>query len=380
MSKRGTVAIVGGGILGLAHAWAAARRGWRVLLYERGLLALGASVRNFGMIWPIGQPAGALHACALRSRAAWLELAERASIWVDPCGSLHLAFATDEWAVLQEFAGQADPLGCGCQLWNSAQVQARSPAVRHDALCGALWSPNELCVDPHEALGRLPLWLHETLGVELHYGTLITAVDLPHLRASTGQTWDADRVIVCSGTDFKTLFPQVFAAAGIQQCKLQMMRTAPQPGGWRLGPHLAGGLTLCHYAAFRGCPSLSALRERLAVELPNYVRYGIHVMAAQNRRGEVVIGDSHEYDDAIEPFDKSVIDTLILDYLGRMVRLPDASIAEHWHGLYAKHPTRSIFSAEPQPGVTVMVSPGGAGMTLAFGLAESWWEGNALLP
>jgi FAD dependent oxidoreductase TIGR03364 len=369
------VAIVGGGILGLAHAWAAARRGWRVLLCERGRRALGASVRNFGMIWPIGQPAGALHACALRSRAAWLELGQRAGIWVDPCGSLHLAYATDEWAVLQEFAGQAAALGYDCQLWNAAQIQARCPAVRTDRLCGALWSATELCVDPREALIRLPLWLHETLGVELHYNTLITAVDMPHVRANTGQTWEVERVVVCSGTDFQTLFPEVFAAAGIQQCKLQMMRTAPQPGGWRLGPHLAGGLTLCHYAAFRDCASLSALRERLAGEFPDYIRYGIHVMAGQNQRGEIVIGDSHESDDAIEPFDKSIIDTLILDYLRHMVRLPDETIAEHWHGRYAKHPTQPVYSAEPQPGVMVMVSPGGAGMTLAFGLAEVCWEG-----
>jgi D-hydroxyproline dehydrogenase subunit beta len=87
-----------------------------------------------------------------------------------------------------------------------------------------------------------------------------------------------------------------------------------------------------------------------------------------------VIGDSHEYDDAIEPFDKPSIDALILDYLKGMVRLPDRTIAAKWHGIYAKHPTRPLFTAEPQPGVKVVTAPGGAGMTMSFGFAEQLWE------
>jgi hypothetical protein len=148
----------------------------------------------------------------------------------------------------------------------------------------------------------------------------------------------------------------------------------PQPAGWRLGPHLAGGLTLCHYPAFRICAALAALQQRVAAECPEYVRYGIHVMASQNHLGEVVIGDSHEYDEAIEPFDKAVIDGLILDYLRRMVRLPDETVAGRWHGHYAKHPTLPVFCARPRPGVSIMTAPGGAGMTLSFGLALDWWE------
>ncbi|MEO8268400.1 MAG: FAD-dependent oxidoreductase, partial [Aureliella sp.] len=83
MSNKFDVAVVGAGIVGLAHAWMAARRGLKVVLLERSLVAQGASVRNFGMVWPIGQPAGEYFELAMRSRSLWLELAEQAGVWVN---------------------------------------------------------------------------------------------------------------------------------------------------------------------------------------------------------------------------------------------------------------------------------------------------------
>jgi D-hydroxyproline dehydrogenase subunit beta len=98
------VAIVGAGIVGLAHALAAAKQGLKVVVFERNPRAVGASIRNFGTIWPIGQPIGSLYDRALRSRDIWLEVAPKAGFYLDRCGSLHLAYRQDEMDVLQEFA------------------------------------------------------------------------------------------------------------------------------------------------------------------------------------------------------------------------------------------------------------------------------------
>ncbi len=372
-ARRADVAVIGGGIVGLAFDWEAARRGRSVVVFDRTPTPQGASVRNFGMIWPIGQVPGADYARALRSRERWLELRQHAGLWVEECGSLHVAHQDDEDAVLREFANRVPDLGIACRYLSAAETAARFPAVNSTELRGALHSPTEMAVNPPIAVARIQKFLAEAHGVTLRLGVAVVGIEMPRVHAAGGEVWQADRVFVSSGVDFETLFPAVFATSGLRRCKLQMMKTRPQAGGWRLGTHLAGGLTLCHYKSFEVCESLAALKARVAATMPEYVKYGIHVMASQNDRGEVVIGDSHEYDADISLFDKTEIDDLILSKLRGMANLPDWTISTRWHGIYAKHPQKSFVYAEPQPGCLIATAPGGAGMTLSFGFAREWW-------
>ena len=137
-----------------------------------------------------------------------------------------------------------------------------------------------------------------------------------------------------------------------------------------MGPCLAAGLTLCFYPSFRVCPSMPALARRFLREMPDYDRWGIHVLASQTADGAVTIGDSHEYSDAVDIFDKPEIDDLILRYFDGFCELPERRIAQRWHGVYAKHPDLPYFYAEPHPQVQIVTATGGSGMTLSFGIAE----------
>jgi FAD dependent oxidoreductase TIGR03364 len=362
-------AVVGAGILGLAHAYQLARRGRRVVVFERSPRASGASVRNFGMLWPIGQPLGDLHDLASRSLAIWIEVLRAAGLWHERTGSLHLAYHDGEATVLAEFAEQAREAGVEVELLDSPGVRTRSRAVKLNGLKSGLWSKSETCVDPREVIAGLPGWLEREHGVQFEFGTTVIAYDQPDVSAS-GKTWRADRLWVCTGDDLTTLFPGAFLSSSLYRCKLQMMRTAPIEGGWRLGPMLAAGLTLRHYKSFESCPSLPALRHWFASERPEFDRLGIHVMASQTASGELTLGDSHEYGQAIEPFDKAEIDELVLEYLATFLDAPPLRIASRWHGTYCKHPTSHVAVSRPAPGVVAVTGVGGAGMTLSFGLAE----------
>jgi FAD dependent oxidoreductase TIGR03364 len=368
MHKRADVAIIGAGILGLAHAYIFARGGRRVVLFERGQRATGASIRNFGMIWPVGQPVGDMHAIAMRSAEIWREALEAARLPFLATGSLHVAYRADESEVLREFAEIGPAAGYPCKWLNSDQVRHRGHAVQREGLEGGLSSETELTVDPRRVIAEFPEYLR-SIGVETRFNSPVRSIALPVVETAA-ERWDVDAAIVCSGDDFETLFPEMFASSGLTRCKLQMMRTVPQPGGWQLGPALAAGLTLRFYKSFQICSSLPRLRDRIAREKPEYDRWAIHVLASQTADGAITIGDSHEYGLSVDIFDKPELDELILREARTFLRLPDWTIAQRWHGVYSLHPEKSFFEAEPAAGVRIITAPGGSGMTLSFGLAE----------
>lgn len=356
--------------MGLAHAYAAARRGLKVVVFERGVEASGASIRNFGMIWPIGQPRGACLETAMRSREHWLEVLDQARLPFSAEGSLHVAYREDEAAVGKEFAERAPALGYDCHWLNAAQVLARSGAVKSEGLIGALWSSTELTVDPRVTIARLPEFLSERFGVQFRFGCAIRSVELPTVE-SAKERWKVDQAIVCSGDDFESLYPAIYAGSGLTRVKLQMLRTVPQRNGWQLGPALAAGLTLRFYPSFRVCSTLPALEQRISRETPEYDRWGIHGLVSQTAQGELTLGDSHEFGLHVDIFNKAEIDELMLGYISRFLHAPDLTVAQRWYGVYAKHPEKPYLSLAPDPGVRIVTSPGGSGMTLSFGIAEN---------
>jgi FAD dependent oxidoreductase TIGR03364 len=367
--KKVDVAIVGAGIVGLSHAYFAARSGRSVAVFERNPAARGASIRNFGMIWPIGQPAGRLHKLAMRSREIWLEVLQQSQLSYLQTGSLHAAYREDEAAVGKEFSDRAASLGYECTWLTPEQTLARTSALRSEGLLGALWSPTELTVDPRQVIRRLPQFLSEKYGVQFYFNTAVQRVGSSVLDTA-GHRCEADVIIVAGGDDFQMLFPECFHDSGLTRCKLQMMRTVAQPNGWQLGPSLAFGLTFKHYPTFQVCSTLQALKDRIARESPEFDEWGIHVMVSQTALNELTIGDSHEYGLAVNIFDNAEVNRLILDYAKRYLRVPMLEIAEQWHGVYAKHPEAPYLRVTPANGVRVVTVTSGIGMTMSFGLAE----------
>lgn len=364
--------IVGGGIIGLSNAITAVQKGKKVLLLERDEKAYGASIRNFGLVWPVGQPAGPLFDRTMKSREKWIEMADKAGFWCRPNGSLHLAYEDDELEVLQEYARDFNDT---VQLLSPDQVSEYSDYVRLEGLKGALWSDTELSVNAKKAIYALSEWLSQQENATLKFYEQVDHVESGCVYTTNGN-YHADRILVCSGHEFRILFPEIFKESGIIQSKLQMMRTTPI-ADINFGPTLCGGLTLTHYASFAQCPSVSKLKARIEEQMPEYVNWGIHVMINQNDDHELVIGDSHEYGLGFDPFDRADVNDLILAYLRRFLDMDELRIKESWHGIYSKIPGRTEFVDDPLEGVRIITGLSGAGMTFSFGLADqqqSWYS------
>jgi FAD dependent oxidoreductase TIGR03364 len=369
MSKPSAI-VIGAGIVGLATARALSLKGFQVTVIERNEQAVGASIRNFGMLWPIGQPDGPLYQRATRSRQIWKEVADSVGLWYDPVGSLHLAHEQDEWEVLQELYHSFGSNGREVQLMDKQLIAKSFNGVNENGLKGGLFSSSEMIIDPREAIAAIPNYLSEYLDVSFIWNTTITDIRNGKLRAGS-QVFQADLVFVCSGPDFETLYPDEFAKAPLTKCKLQMMRFLPENNDWRIGTSLCGGLSLIHYPAFKAAPSLQALKNRYAIEMEEYLKWGIHVMVSQNDKGELTVGDSHEYGLTFDPFDKARLNQLILEYLRSFALTSNWKLVQSWHGIYPKLTNgEAHLILQPENQVTILNGLGGNGMTLSFGLAE----------
>jgi FAD dependent oxidoreductase TIGR03364 len=360
--------VIGAGIVGLATARALAEKGFSVKVFERNEKAVGASIRNFGMVWPVGQPLGKLYDRAMRSQSIWKQCCMEGNIWHAAVGSLLHAYEQDELQVIEEFY-ELNKAHRDVSILNPVRVMEISPATNPLNLKASLWSSTEVIVDPREAIAKLPGYLSRKYGIQFLFNKAISRVEHPAVYSGS-EKYEADLIFVCGGADFETLFPEVFLSSGITKCKLQMLRTVPQPGDWRIGPALSAGLTLTHYGAFVNCPSLPALKKRVEEKMPAYVQWGIHVMISQNGLSEITIGDSHEYGLVHDPFDRDYINQLILDYLKKFTLIKNPAIAQTWNGIYPKLKGKTEFVTSPASGVHIINGLSGAGMTLSFGLAE----------
>ena len=371
MAAEWDLIVVGAGILGTAHAYFAAKRGWRVLLVERGDWPTEASVRNFGTLMA-GSLLGEWRRRGHESIAIYRELAPLAGFDFFPCGSLYHVTTPVEAAVLQEFAQLAPRDGCRCELMDADRAAALNPLLNREKVRLALFFPDDARIEPRGLFRRWIPWMTRELSVEYRPATVVVEASAEggeaRVRTAAGALLHAHHVVVCNGSDLRTLFPDRFMAAGFERCKLQMMRTPPQPN-LRLLATIASGLTLRRYPAFSICPSWSRLNEELVA--PGVLQAGVHILMVQDPDGSVVIGDSHEY--TAGDFNELLnmqIERLILAEARKLIQLPTWEITERWHGVYSMPKGAEIYRETIDKVIHVVTGIRGKGMTTGPAVAR----------
>ncbi len=364
-SKRFDLAVIGAGIVGLATALAAARRGLRVIVIDRDPQARGASVRNFGFVTVTGQERARMWERAKRSREVWREISSAAGITVVHSGLWMTARRTESLALLEAFL--ATDMADGCRLLSPAEARRRCPQLRAPDMVAVLESTLELRVESREAIPRLAAWLASAYDVQFMRPAVALTIDVPKVLTSRGMV-EAERVAVCPGDDFGVLYAARLASYPLRRCKLQMLRLADP--GFKLPATLMSDLGLGRYAGYADLPAAVPLLERLAREQPEHLKHGVHLIVVQNSDGSLIVGDSHHYAATPDPFSHEEVDSLILDELRCALGIEPPPTIERWIGTYATAPDRPVLIDAPEPSVRIAIVTSGAGASIGFALGD----------
>jgi FAD dependent oxidoreductase TIGR03364 len=362
--------VVGAGIVGLAHAHAAASRGLKVCVVERDAACVGASIRNFGFVTVTGQGAGDTWRRARRAREVWGEVAPKAGIEALHHGLWLTAFRPQALEVLEEF--MATPMGEGCELLDVAAAARRAPALRLEGAQGVLYSPHEMRVESRTAIGLLAAWLADAMGVAFRFGEAVLEVATPRVRTSRA-TLHAERVAVCTNTDLNGLFAERLAPHGLQLCQLHMLRVRPEPG-FRLPGSVMADLSLVRYHGYSKLPAAARLLAQVRDEERESLDHGIHLIVVQSADGSLMVGDSHHYGPVLEPFADERVDELIMAHLRKTVKLKEARITQRWVGTYPSSASTDCLIDRPDDATRLVIVTSGTGASTAFGIAEEVFD------
>jgi FAD dependent oxidoreductase TIGR03364 len=361
------VAIVGAGIVGLAHALASARRGLRTVVIDRDERANGASIRNFGFITVTGQSQGAIWHRALRSRDIWAEVAAPAGIPIVHRNECVIVHSPQALEVLEQFA--ATDMGAQCEVLTPRQLEQRVLMARMGRVTGALWSPHELRVEARTAIPALASYLEREFEVTIYRGVPVHAVAAPKIETSVGSLY-AQRIVVAPGPDIVTLFPDAHARRGVRLCKLQMLRLAPQPHDWRLPASIMSDFALTRYLGFSAQPGAAAVGSLLEMQEPDILARGIHLIVVQSADGSLVVGDSHEYGATVDVFFSTEVEAAMMRLANSVLRIPNREVVERWIGIYPQSESCESFVDAPDARTRVVQVTTGNGMSTSFALAE----------
>jgi glycine oxidase len=205
------VAVAGGGAIGLAVAWRAARRGLRVTVLERGAPGGGASSVAAGMLAPVTEASPLerpLLELGLASAAAYPAFVDelREASGVNPgylaCGSMLVARDGDEAEALERELAMRQALGLEVRRLRPSEARSREPALA-PVVRLALEIPDDHAIDPRALTAALTEACRRA-GVDLRTGAEVASIELGAgrvigVRLAGGELVEAEQVVVAAG-------------------------------------------------------------------------------------------------------------------------------------------------------------------------------------
>jgi glycine/D-amino acid oxidase-like deaminating enzyme len=236
------VIVVGGGIMGLASAWALARAGHEPVIYEQGSLPnprAASADRHRVIRYAYGADHG--YACMVAEafqawERLWADLGVRHYV---ETGHLTIAEPDDAW--LAASRRSLDLLGVTYETMDGNAVERRFPMCEARRVPFALLTPSGGALLADRIVQGL-IDLLRSQGHALHGGSRIVAIDpiLATVRLEDGRTESADALLVTAGAWTRRLVPEI-AARAVPSRQVVIYMRAPDElrDAWRQAPVLS---------------------------------------------------------------------------------------------------------------------------------------------
>jgi glycine/D-amino acid oxidase-like deaminating enzyme len=235
------VGIVGAGIMGLAAAWALAKRGHAVSVYEQYAIPnpLGSSVDQHRLIrYPYGSDIGYTRMVDAAFGAwdrLWADLGEK--LYAET-GTIGIDAAGADWA--QRSAAAMREAGIVFETLDGAALAERFPHLRPEGIGTAIYEPRGGALFAGRIVECLAHYLG-TRGVELHAKAKVADVDAERarIRLADSAVHGFDRVILAAGPWVTRLVPGLAARVTPSRQIVTYLEPPPsQAAAWAAAPML----------------------------------------------------------------------------------------------------------------------------------------------
>ncbi|WP_447640380.1 MULTISPECIES: TIGR03364 family FAD-dependent oxidoreductase [Chitinophagaceae] len=377
MKKKYDLIIVGAGILGTFHAYSALQLGLSVLLLEKDSQPMQATVRNFGEVIPSGM-SRKWRQIGIRSMHIYKDLQKKTDLTVRENGTIYIGSNEDELQLLDELLLISQQDNYNVQRWTAKECLSRYPGLKASYAKGGLYFPDEITIEPRMMIGKMLGYLIEAFGLVYRNNTLAIGCDITGsgavVRTASGEKYVAEKIIICNGSDYKILYPQLFSESNIDVVKLQLMQTVSQSRDYHIKGSILTGLSIRRYESFQECPSYNAIKTREDIDLV-VKDWGIHILFKQTMDGSLIIGDSHQYApvrkiDSLGFDSNEAIDEFMIKEAQKIFALPDYRIDRRWIGFYSQCKDRDVFKQTIDEKIHIVTAIGGKGMTAGPAFTE----------
>lgn len=265
LPERASVAVIGGGVVGVAAALYLAKSGIPAVLFEKGRIAGEQSSRNWGWIRKQGRDVAELP-LMIEAEQLWREIAEEVDEDIDyrQGGVTYLAQTEAELGLREAWLAKVKDFGIDSRMLSSAEASAMLGLNTHQPhIKGALYTPSDSYAEPRRAVQAMAR-LAQRHGAQIFEGVAVRGLHREAGRVCGVVTERGlvrcDSVILAGGIWSRTLLENEGLSLPQLAIRASAMRTSAVSHvststfgatGASIRPRADGGVTLARAGAAR---------------------------------------------------------------------------------------------------------------------------------